>query len=399
MTQPRFSLPFFFQTLAVLAACAACGQTGAAEPKANKQDAQRAWVYVGTYTGGKSQGIYRFEMNLKTGALTPRGLAAKTTSPSFLAVHPNGRFLYAVNEVPSFDGQPTGSVGAFAIDPRTGELSFLNARSSGGAGPCHLVVDPTGQNALVANYGGGSVAALPIGEDGHLGKPTSVIQHQGSSVNPSRQKAPHAHSINLDPAGKFAFAADLGVDKIFVYRFDAKAGTLAPHDPPAATVEPGSGPRHFAFHPNGKHAYVINELTLTTTAFDYDAERGVLTPIQTVSTLPPETQGQGFSTAEIVAHPSGKFLYGSNRGHDSIVVYAIEPKTGKLTRVENEPTRGKTPRNFAIDPTGRWLLAENQGSDTIVTFRIDPETGALDPTGDEHAAPSPVCARFVPIAE
>jgi 6-phosphogluconolactonase len=239
------------------------------------------------------------------------------------------------------------------------------------------------------------VACLPIDEEGRLEPPSSTIQHTGSSVNPNRQKEPHAHSINLDPAGRFAFAADLGVDKIFIYKFDAAKGTLTPNDPPSAAVEPGSGPRHFAFHPSGKFTYVINEITLTVTAFSYDSARGVLTPIETVSTLPPDAKGQGFSTAEVVAHPSGKFLYGSNRGHDTIAAFAVDQKTGKLTRIENEPTQGKTPRNFAIDPTGRWLLAENQGSDTIVVFTINQETGELDASGVKVDVPSPVCVRFL----
>jgi 6-phosphogluconolactonase len=354
-----------------------------------------AFVYVGTYTSGKSEGIYVMEMNLATGELGEPALAAKANSPSFLAIHPNRRFLYAVTESSNFQGKPTGAVGAFAIDEKSGKLTLLNQQPSAGAGPCHLIVDPAGKNVLVANYGGGSVACLPIDEEGRLEPPSATIQHTGSSVNPSRQKEPHAHSINLDPAGRFAFAADLGVDKVFIYKFDPAKGSLTPNDPPSASVEPGSGPRHFAFHPSGKYAYVINEITLTVTAFAYDAERGALTPIETVSTLPPDAKGQGFSTAEVVAHPSGKFLYGSNRGHDTIAAFAIDQSSGKLTRIENEPTQGKTPRNFAIDPTGRWLLAENQGSDTIVVFRINQETGELDATGVKVDAPSPVCVRFL----
>lgn len=358
-----------------------------------------AFVYVGTYTRGSSEGVYLLQMNLETGELSSRGLAAKTENPSFLAIHPQGRFLYAVNEVSQFEGEATGAVSAFAIDRATGKLRLLNQQPSGGAGPCHLVIDAAGKHVLAANYGGGSAAVLPIDSDGLLAAPTSVVKHSGSSVNAARQKAPHAHSINLDPQGRFAFVADLGVDKIFVYKFDPQQGALTPHDPPFVAVAPGSGPRHFTFHPSGKFAYVINELTLTVTAFKYDAARGVLTPQQTLSTLPPETAGQGLSTAEIAAHPSGKFLYGSNRGHDSITVFAIDPTTGTLRRVENEPTQGKTPRNFAIDPSGKWLLAENQESDSIVVFRIDPATGELGPTGIKVDVPSPVCVKFLPSAE
>jgi 6-phosphogluconolactonase len=381
-----------------LAMAAAVGWKSTAQAQATKKEGAKggtARVYVGTYTNGKSEGIYLLEMNLATGELADRGLAAKANSPSFVAIHPNRQFLYAVTESSNFQGKPTGAVGAFAIDEGSGKLTLLNQQPSGGAGPCHLIVDPSGKNVLVANYGGGSVACLPIDEEGRLEPPSSTIQHTGSSVNPNRQKEPHAHSINLDPAGRFAFAADLGVDKIFIYKFDAAKGTLTPNDPPSAAVEPGSGPRHFAFHPSGKFTYVINEITLTVTAFSYDSARGALTPIETTSTLPPDAKGQGFSTAEVVAHPSGKFLYGSNRGHDTIAAFAVDQKTGKLTRIENEPTQGKTPRNFAIDPTGRWLLAENQGSDTIVVFAINQETGELDASGVKVDVPSPVCVRFL----
>ncbi|MBI3465189.1 MAG: lactonase family protein, partial [Planctomycetes bacterium] len=328
-------------------------------------------AYVGTYTSGKSEGIYIYRMDLATGAMTRVGVATGVKNPSFLAIHPNRRFLYSVSEIADLDGKKTGGVTGFAIDSETGKLTMLNAQPSEGAGPCHLVVDRTGKSVLVANYGGGSVAALPIGEDGRLGKATAAIQHKGSSVNPGRQEAPHAHSINVDPTNRFAVAADLGLDKVLVYRLDAAKGTLEPNAPPSASVAPGAGPRHFAFHTNGRYAYVINEMHCTVTAFSYDAERGVLKEIQTLTTLPHEVR-EGYSTAEVQVHPSGKFLYGSNRGHDSIAIFSIDPSSGKLTAVGHQPTGGKTPRNFAIDPTGQFLLAENQGSDTIVVFRIDP---------------------------
>jgi 6-phosphogluconolactonase len=259
-----------------------------------------------------------------------------------------------------------------------------------------VVVDRDGKNVLVANYGGGSVASLPIGADGKLAEAASVIQHKGKSVNPGRQEAPHAHSINLDAANRFAVAADLGLDKVLVYRFDPKSGKLTANSPPAATLQPGAGPRHFAFHPNGRYAYVINEILCTVTAFSYDADKGVLTEQQTISTLPHEVR-EGYSTAEVQVHPSGKFLYGSNRGHDSIAVFQIVDANGTLTRIENEPTQGKTPRNFGIDPTGTFLLACNQASDTIVVFRINPKTGELDPTGHSVEAPAPVCVKMIAI--
>lgn len=352
------------------------------------------WVYVGTYTGPKSQGIYLFDLDLASGAMKPLGVAAETKSPSFLAIHPNKKFLYAVGEIAEFDGKKSGAVTAFSIDPATGKLTQLNQQPSGGAGPCHVSVDPSGRTVLVANYGGGSVSAIPVQADGKLATPTAFIQHTGSSVNPSRQKEPHAHSINVDPAGKYAFAADLGLDKILIYKLDPAKGTLTPNAVPYASVAPGSGPRHLAFHPSGKFAYVINEILCTMTAFKYDADKGTLTEVQTITTLP-EPVKPGYSTAEVVAHPSGKFLYGSNRGHDTIAVYTVDAETGKLTLVENEPTQGKTPRNFAVDPTGTYLLAENQGSDSIVVFKIDQATGKLEATGHKVEAPSPVCVRFL----
>jgi 6-phosphogluconolactonase len=356
--------------------------------------ADELWVYFGTYTRGESRGIYQSRLDLATGRLQAPVLAAETTNPSFLAVHPRRPLLYAVGEMASFEGKRTGAVSAFSMDPTTGKLTLLNQQSSGGGGPCHLVVDGTGRNVLVANYGGGSVACLPIEDDGRLGAVTSFVQHEGSSVDPRRQKGPHAHSINLDPANRFAFAADLGLDKILVYRFQPDGGRLVPNDPPWARVAPGAGPRHFAFHPAGRFAYVINELDSTVTAFDYDPDRGVLTPIQTASTLP-EGFEESNTTAEVRVHPSGKFLYGSNRGHHSIAVFAIDPRSGRLRPVEHEPTGGQTPRNFCVDPTGTFLLAANQATDNVVVFRVDPNMGALDAAGFSLAVPSPVCVRFL----
>jgi 6-phosphogluconolactonase len=358
--------------------------------------AQTLWVYVGTYTSGKSKGIYLFHLDLATGKLAPEGLVAECESPSFLAIHPNHRFLYAVNEVSNFGGMNSGAVSAFAIEPKSGHLTRLNQQSSRGAGPCHLSVDHQGKDVLVANYGSGSVAVLPIQPDGRLGPATAFIQHEGKSANPQRQEGPHAHSINVDATNRFAFAADLGLDKILVYRFDAARGTLTPNDPAAATIDPGSGPRHFAFHPNGRFAYVINEMGSTVTALAYDAAKGTLKPLQTLSTLPEGFTGNS-STAEVQVHPSGKFLYGSNRGHDSIAIFKIDPDTGRLTPAGHQSTQGKTPRNFGIDPTGQYLLAANQDSDTIVVFRIDPATGALAPTGQVVEAPKPVCVKFLPL--
>jgi 6-phosphogluconolactonase len=354
------------------------------------------WVFVGTYTGPKSKGIYRMEMDAATGKLSEPELAAETLSPSFLAIHPTGRFLYAVAEVGSIGPKKTGAVTVFSLDPRSGKVEALNQQSSEGPGPCHLVVDRAGKHVLVANYSGGSVAVLPIGPDGKLGEATSSKKHTGSSVNKDRQEAPHAHSINLDPANRFAFAADLGVDKIFVYRYDSDKGTLEPNDPPAAVLAPGAGPRHFAFHPDGKHAYVINELAQSITAFRYDPEHGVLTTMQTVPTLAESFKGN--TTAEVVVHPSGKFLYGSNRGYNSIAAFSIDPNTGDLTAAGQQRTDIKIPRNFNIDPSGKFLVVANQDGDSLVVFRIDEKTGALEPTGHMSKVGTPVCVKFVPKA-
>jgi len=362
------------------------------------QETNAVRVYFGTYTTGEGRGIYRSDLDLTTGTLAPPVLAVETKNPSFLAIAPNRKFLYSVSEISNFNGQKVGGVAAFAIQPN-GDLKLINQQPSGGVGPCHLVVDATGSAVLVANYGGGSCASLPIAADGSLEPAASVIQHQGSSVHPSRQKAPHAHSINLDPSNKFAFVADLGLDQVLVYAFDADKQTLTPHDPPFVKIADGSGPRHFAIHPSGKFAYVINELANTITLLGYQIESGQLKALQTITTLPPNYNETSY-TAEVVVHPSGKFLYGSNRGHDSLAVYRIEPDTGLLTAIEQVSTGGQTPRNFAIDPTGQFCLAENQASNTVVVFRINPETGALTQIGTPVAVPSPVCAKFwTPAAE
>jgi 6-phosphogluconolactonase len=353
-------------------------------------------VYVGTYTGSKSEGIYAYRLDLASGKCTPLGVAAKVKNPSFVAIHPTQKFLYSVSEIEDRAGKPTGGVSAFAIDRKTGKLAPLNEQSTEGRGPCHVTVDKSGRVAMVANYGGGSVASLPIGEDGKLAPAASAIQHHGHSVNQQRQEAPHAHSINPSPDNAYAVVADLGLDKLLVYRLDPSAGTLTANDPPSASTAAGAGPRHFAFHPSSKYAYVINEIDCTITAFDYDAKRGVLTPKQTVSTLPGNEKVQeGYSTAEVQVHPSGKFVYGSNRGHDTISVFAVDEKDGTLMQIQNISTEGSTPRGFGIDPTGTYLLAGNQASDTITVFKIDAQSGELKPTGEKLEVGSPVCVKFV----
>lgn len=370
------------------------GGVAMSAPEEKKED--RWWVFVGTYTGKDSKGIYLLEMDGATGKLTPKGMAGESDNPSFLALQPTGMYLYAVNEVGTFEGKKTGSVSAFAVDRSSGKLTLLNRQPSAGAGPCHIVVDSTGRNALVANYGGGSIASLPIGPDGKLAPPVSAIQHEGSSVNPQRQKEPHAHSINLDPSNRVACAADLGLDRIMLYRFDPDKGTLIPNEPRFAAVAPGSGPRHFAFHPSARFAYVINELANTVTAFAYDPFKGSLTEVQTVTTLPADFQGRSF-TAEVVVHPSGKFLYGSNRGHNSIATFKIDPATGKLTATGHQTHEINTPRNFYVDPTGRYLLAASQTGNKVIVFGIDQESGELKPTGNEANIPTPVCVRMMRV--
>lgn len=348
-------------------------------------------VYLGTYTGGEggSKGIYRSVLDTETGRLAEPVLAAEAKNPSFLEIHPNGKYLYAVSE-----SGGAGSVSAYAIDGETGDLTFLNRQPSRGAGPCHVSVDHGGRNVLVANYGSGSAAVVPICADGGLAEPTGFAQHTGSSVNPRRQKGPHAHSINVSVDDRFAFVADLGIDKIMIYRLDVAAGTMVANRPAHVELEAGAGPRHFAFGPDGKRAYVINELNCTMTAFAYDAASGTLRETQTVPTLPEGFEGRS-TCAEVRVHPGGKFLYGSNRGHDSIVVYRIDAASGRLTFVEHETAGIKTPRNFNIDPTGALCLVCNQGSDSVAVFRIDRETGALEPTGHEISVGWPVCVRFL----
>jgi 6-phosphogluconolactonase len=361
---------------------------------------QNLMAYIGTYTrrearvlGGNSEGIYVYRFDPATGGLDYSSKIAGVDNPSFLALHPQGRYLYAVNEVDDFGGQPTGAVSSFAVDPASGGLTFLNQQPSHGTAPCHMSVDRAGKFVLVSNYSSGSVAVLPILEDGRLGPASDVVQHHGSSVNPERQQGPHAHSITLDPANRYAFVADLGLDKVMAYRFDLDAGKLQAAAQPWAQVTAGAGPRHFAFHPSRRYAYLINEIGSTMTAFAYDEAAGALAELQTLSTLPAGFSGRSHC-ADVHVAPSGKFVYGSNRGHDSIIIFAVDEATGKLSVVDYEPTQGQTPRNFAIDPTGAFLLAANQNSDTIVVFRIDPATGRLTSTGHVANVPVPVCIEI-----
>jgi 6-phosphogluconolactonase len=362
------------------------------------EKAKEMLVYVGTYTSGKSrsEGIYVYKFNAESGALSPYKTVRNVVEPSFLAIDKDKKYLYAVNETIEYEGKKSGAVSAFAIDRKTGDLNFLNKQPSLGGAPCHISVSDNGKFVLVANYVGGNVSVFPIGKNGSLGAAVDLKQHSGSGLNRQRQEAAHAHSIILDRENRFAFANDLGIDKIMIYRFDDETGKLEPNAAqPFYRTKAGAGPRHFKFHPNGKFAFVINELDMTISALDYDARRGTLKEIQSVPTLPAGFSGSN-TCADIHVSPDGAFLYGSNRGHESIVSYKIDEKTGKLEYVEHVSTGGKTPRNFAITPNGRFLLAANQNSDSIVTFRIDEKTGKLTPTENRATAASPVCLRIIP---
>jgi 6-phosphogluconolactonase len=392
MKKSRHSLP----TLTLLVALFLLAMVAAAAGPADEHGTYL--FYVGTYTeeGSKSKGIYAYRYDAKTAQITPLGLAAETTNPSWVTLHPNGRFLYAVNEVGNYKGPNSGGVSAFSVDGATGKLTFLNELPTRGADPCYVTVDKTGKYVLVANYTGGSIAAFPILKDGSLGEASAFVQHTGHGPNPQRQEGPHAHSIDLSPDNRFALVDDLGLDELLIYRFDGTRGALSPNNPPFAKVDPGAGPRHFALHPTGKFAYVITEMGHTVTAFSNDPATGTLQSLQTVPTLPKDFTGRN-DDAEIRIHPSGKFLYASNRGDDSIAIYDIDQNKGTLTQVGAVHTQGKEPRSFEIDPTGTLLFAANQKSDNIVVFRIDAKTGHLTSTGQVLEVASPVCVKFVAV--
>ena len=373
--------------VALLASC------GSDEPMPSHTSDSRQLMYVGTYTRETSAGIYAYRFDSESGTAEEIGLVAEMREPSFLALHPTGRYLYAVSETDDFDEGGSGSVVSFRVSANSGALTKLNEVSSRGGWPCHLNVDPSGRMLIVANYKGGNIASFPINDDGSLGEASSFFQHEGSSVH-ERQDQPHAHSADFSADGRFAFFSDLGLDQVKTYQADPAAGTLAPHDQPSVSVEAGSGPRHFALHPGGQSAYGLNELASTVTVYDYDAETGALNVAQTVSTLPEGFEGENY-TAEIYVHPSGKFVYASNRGHDSIAIFAIDPSTWRLTPKEQVATNGNWPRNFSFSPDGRYLLVANQNSDNIVVFALDEVTGALTPTGIDLSIDAPVCLLFL----
>jgi len=349
-------------------------------------------VYVGTYTGETSRGIYAFRFDDSSGGLTPLGLAAETPSPSFLTSSANGRVVFAVNELESFRGAASGSVTSFAADPATAKLTEISVQPTRGAGPCHLALDRTGRYLAVANYGGGNFSLFPVTADGRLQPATSVVAGEQAELVPSKPAARLGHMVGFDARNRFLLAADKGLDQVLVYRFDPSKGVLTPNRPASASLPPGSGPRHFAFHPNGKWLFAINELASTITTFTWDQAAGKLTAGDSVPTRPADvTTG---TTAEIAVHPSGRFVYGSNRGHDSIVVFRVGDG-GALTLVQYESTRGKTPRHFALDSTGRWLIAANQQSGTLAVFSIDQNTGRLSPVGPLTSVGSPVNILFM----
>lgn len=353
-------------------------------------------VYIGTYTGPKSKGIYVARLDMASGKLSAPEVAAELKNPSFLAIAPDGKHLYAIGEVDEFKGQKAGAVAAYAIDGASGKLTPLNQRTSGGPGPAHISVDHTGKVVLVANYGGGSVESLPVKADGSLGEPASFIQHHGSSIDPARQKEPHAHSIYATPENKYVVSADLGLDKLLVYKLDATTGKMTPNDPPFAKTPAGGGPRHVSFSPDGRFAYVVNEMGCSVTVMSYDAAKGTFAEVQTISALPAGVEKTNkLSGAEVEVHPSGKFVYASIRGLNVISIFAVDGTSGKLTAAGHASSGGKTPRAFEIDPTGQYLLAANQDSGNVVVMKIDPETGALTPTGSVVEVGSACCVKFV----
>lgn len=355
------------------------------------------WVYFGTSATDSSRGIYLSRLDQATGALSPAVRAADKSDSVFFAFAPDKGHLYSLAEVPGAGGRPVEAIETYATDPETGKLANTAERVVDGPEGCHISVDPSGRCVLTANYGGAYVEVFPILADSSVGERSCIVHHSGSGPNASRQESAHPHSINVDPSGRFAIVADLGQDRVFVYRLDAAKGTLSPNDPPYASVAPGAGPRHFAFHPDGKFAFVINEMGGTITTFRWDGDRGVLTPCDTASILRNDYRGLNTS-AEVVVSRDGRFVYGSNRGDDSIVESAFDPATGKLTFVQRMAEGVKVPRNYAIDPTGKWLVCGNLTANTVAVYSVDPGTGRLALNG-AIAVPQPLCVRFLQAAE
>jgi 6-phosphogluconolactonase len=348
------------------------------------------FVYFGSHGKGTNYGFSLAHFD--TGKLTTPVFLQEAVAPAYFIISPDGKHLYTCNS------DPGSSLSAYAIDPARAKLTFLNQKPSDGGDPSYISLDATGRYVMVANFEGGSIVVYALLPDGSIGERTAFVQNTGTSVNPVRQSHAHSHSIRVDPSNRFVLAADLGLDKLFVYRFDQKTGALQPNDPPFATVAPGSGPRHIAFHPNGRIAYVINEMGSSIIRFGWDSNHGILTRYETVSTLPKDFTGMS-TCAEILVHPSGKFVYATNRGHNSVAMFSVEAETGRLTLIQNIPTQGRTPRNCEFDPTGRWLLVSNQDSSNAVVFRIDPDTGRLTQVGEPVKVPAPFCERFLPVGK
>jgi len=355
--------------------------------------------YIGVYTsqsklGRRAEGIYQFGLDTATGALTPQGVTPGIANPTWLTWHPNGRVLYAASEVREHGQRSGGAAVAYARDPQTGALTRLNDALTLGAGPCHLNVHPSGRLLFAANYASGSLTVIPVQGDGRLAPASQVIQHAGTpGPVADRQEGPHAHCVALDPTGQYVLAADLGLDQVLVYRIDLDGQRLAPADPPGISLKPGAGPRHIAFHPNGRWAYVTGELDSTLTVLSWDAGRGRLQNVQVIGTLPTGWTGINYP-AEVAVASNGRFVYMSNRGHDSIAIFAADPLTGQLTAAGHASTQGSFPRHFALDPTGACMVAANQDGDNLVSYRVDADTGALKPTGHTAIVPMPVCVRF-----
>jgi 6-phosphogluconolactonase len=357
-------------------------------------------VYFGTNTNAKngSKGIYVARFNSSSGDLAKPELAVEAGNPGFLSIHPSKKYLYAIGDVTTPDGKKGGGISSFSIEANTGTLTLLNQQSAIGSGPCHVNVDATGKMAVLANYGSGSVASYAIGAEGKVSEAASFIQHEGSSLDPKRQKGPHAHSVNFSPDNRFVFACDLGLDKVLIYKVDPATGKMTPNEPAFAKTPAGGGPRHLAFHPSGKFVFVNNEMAMTETVFAYDTANGAMTEVQTVSTLPEADRGKpGFSTAETLAHPNGKNVYVSNRTHDTIAVFNCDPATGKLTLIQNVPVEGQIPRNICLDPTGKWLIAAHQNSGTAALFNVEAESGKLSFTGTKIEVPGSICVRFLAV--
>jgi 6-phosphogluconolactonase len=367
----------------------------AAKPRPRPAAGGKYLVYVGTYTDKGSKGIYAYRFDSSNGEIEPIGLAAAADQPSYLAADPSHKFLYAVNEVNSYQGNPTGTVSAFSIDQKTGMLAPLNQLPSRGSRPAHIAVDHTGKYVMVANYLGGSVAVFPIQPNGQLGDATSFVQHRGSSVNKTRQTGPHAHEVVFSPDNRFALVPDLGLDELLAYPFDAAKGLLG-DTPIINQTTPGFGPRHMVFSPNGQFIYLLSELSSTISVIGYDPQSGHMSSREVVRIAPREAEQK--SGAEVQIDPSGKFLYASNRGTNLLVVYSIAADTGYLTTYETITLPAKTPRQFTLDPSGRWLWDANQDSDDILLYNIDAATGGLTPSGLTLKVASPTCVTFVPIS-